>query len=210
MLPKEEWVLAISRQQFNPNWRGFNTDTYKTRELLRSIKDDPLFVPRFEIAEKTTDFLQIIPWYMYRDRKSGQYFAGLRSTSGQETELHNQYVLGFGGHIWPSDLLLQQYVEWGSRELREELIINGKTSRKLMGMVYQQEKPVEKRHLGIVYLIQGDGSIALNSHNQERPEYASGQLMLPEQINQLSIDSWSRPIFNYVNSGSVAVIKKAC
>lgn len=195
---KEENVLVVSRALFLPDWVGLNTDLTRTRNLLKSLRKNPNFLPRYSMAEQTEEYLQIIPWYCYQ--QDGQLFVMQRSTSGGETELHKQYVLGFGGHTLPQDILHPQYVEWGGRERRNEVIIKGQVSKKLLGLIYHDQKPVERRHLGVAYHIEGNGGIRLNLRNEGGVEYCSERMMSPAQIRQIQLDSWSQSVFDHLEN----------
>jgi predicted NUDIX family phosphoesterase len=199
---KEENVLVVSRTLFQPDWIGLNTDLKQTRQLLRTLRKDPNFLPRYSVAELTEDYLQIIPWFCYSN--DGQLFVMQRSTGGGETELHHQYVLGFGGHTLPQDILHPQYAEWGGRELRNEAMITGRVTKKPLGMIYHDQKPVERRHLGIAYQILGSGGIGLNLISEGGIEYSSGEMMTQDQIRKIQLDSWSQSVFEHLISQPIA------
>jgi predicted NUDIX family phosphoesterase len=199
---KEELVLVVSRTQFNPDWTGLNPDLKQTRQLLQTLRRDPNFLLRYSVAEQTEEYLQIIPWFCYS--QANQLFVMQRSNGGGEAELHQQYVLGFGGHTLPQDILHPQYAEWGGRELRNEALITGRVTKKPLGMIYHDQKPVERRHLGIAYQILGSGGIGLNLMNEGGVEYSSGELMTPDQIKQIQLDSWSQSVFDHLTSPPIA------
>ncbi|HQK63790.1 MAG TPA: MazG nucleotide pyrophosphohydrolase domain-containing protein, partial [Candidatus Staskawiczbacteria bacterium] len=70
------------------------------------------------------------------------------------------YQLGVGGHINPIDGATgKDFLEEGMmREWNEEVDFKGNiVSKKLVGILNDDSRPVEKVHLGLVYSFEGDG-----------------------------------------------------
>jgi len=141
----------------------------------KSLFDLPFFmVPREEV-EEDENYLQIIPYISFiftsKDNTDIKFLMYKRGTSGGEGRLHNQYSLGFGGHIDEvpdietfngdvsaavTDAVLKSIV----REIKEELQfdlnkieslnlydhIHNKTS---LIHIYDSENKVDRVHLGL-------------------------------------------------------------
>ena len=104
------------------------------------------------------DYLQIIPYYLFRNR--GRYFNYVRPDKGSETRLHGKVSIGVGGHIDMTDIVADgdgridleaTLTAAGKREGGEEIgveIAHG--SFRFIGTIYAIDTEVDRLHFGIV------------------------------------------------------------
>lgn len=104
------------------------------------------------------EYLQIIPYYLFRNR--GRYFNYVRPDKGSETRLHGKVSIGIGGHVDMTDIeadadgridLEATLEKAGKREGHEEIgveIADG--SFRFIGTIYAVDTEVDRVHFGIV------------------------------------------------------------
>ena len=106
-------------------------------------------------AEEDPGFKQLIPYSLFRHE--GRYLHYFRGKSGGEARLHAQGSLGIGGHINPVDtredhLGEATYMAGVTREIEEELILEGEHPHRVVGLLNDDSNPVGQVHLGVVHL----------------------------------------------------------
>jgi predicted NUDIX family phosphoesterase len=103
-------------------------------------------------------FLQIIPYYLFRNR--GRYFNYVRPDKGSETRLHGKVSIGVGGHVDMTDIvadadgridLSATLDAAGKREGGEEIGVEiAEGSFRYIGTLYAIDTEVDRLHFGIV------------------------------------------------------------
>lgn len=161
-----------------------------------------------DVLETDPTFLQIIPYVLVK--KGGLYLSYVRTTAGGEDRLHGKASIGLGGHIDAQDFLLadngsididRTSRNGAHRELLEELnIYSLQSDFELIGYVQWDVTPVDKVHLGLVFLFD------LDKHARNEPvtiaqlrgeaEDALGdlQFMSVEELREttLELETWTR------------------
>ena len=84
-----------------------------------------------------------------------------RGGSGGEARLHDKGSIGIGGHINPVDRQsghddVSTYLAGVEREIREELVIDGNCTQRVLGVINDDTNDVGAVHLGIVHLFELD------------------------------------------------------
>ncbi len=130
---------------------GLRVDTLD--EFFQVIDEFGFFMDR-ESAEDDPDFKQIIPYCIVAF--GDEVFLMQRRRAGGEQRLHGLYSIGVGGHVEPQDHApgedLTAAVELGlTRELREEVCIQGTFERQRIGVLNDDSNAVGRVHLGVVY-----------------------------------------------------------
>jgi len=157
-MQKSEKVLVMVRDVIfkNEHWQGL-----KTKNLdyyLNLIKNNFQFKLRSEV-ENDPSWQQIIPYIVFNFQD--KYFLYHYLEKAGEERLKNDYILGIGGHINPTDIEgNEDILESGMmREWNEEIEYKGNLiEKKLIGILNDEKRPVEAVHLGLVYLFKGDSS----------------------------------------------------
>lgn len=112
-----------------------------------------------EEAENDPSHKQIIPYSIFVHK--GHILHYTRGGSGGEARLHDKGSIGIGGHINPVDRQEGQddtgtYLAGVEREIREELIINGNCTQRVIGVINDDSNEVGAVHLAIVHLFELD------------------------------------------------------
>lgn len=156
-------VLRSFRQSFT----GFELISPKKLEgLIREIEENGFFHLRYD-CEDDSEILQVIPYtVVFGPDKS--VFAYVRSKNIEEygdKRLFGKHSIGFGGHIIKEDG--PNYVlKCQGREFGEEVTVEGELSNPLLvGTLFSDEQPVDRVHLGLVYITHLDGSIKPNEES---------------------------------------------
>lgn len=138
-------------------WQGLKKDNLDYYVDL--IKNNYEFKRRGDV-ENDPSFQQIIPYMLFSH--NGKFFAYKYIKNAGETRLiNNDYQLGVGGHINKEDIKNGGEVleEGMNREWEEEVDFKGKfLQKKLVGIINDDSRPVERVHLGLVYHFVGDNS----------------------------------------------------
>ncbi|KKU51722.1 MAG: hypothetical protein UX75_C0062G0009 [Candidatus Moranbacteria bacterium GW2011_GWE2_47_10] len=154
-MEKGEKVLAIKGDIIfkEGEWLGFKTENLDY--FYNLIKSNCEFVDR-EKAETDEKYKQIIPYILFKN--GNKFFLYEYIKGATETRLHHNYILGIAGHINPIDNNGNDIIEEGAkREWFEEVVFDGNiTNRKLVGMLNDNRRDVERVHLGLIYVYEGD------------------------------------------------------
>ena len=128
--------------------------------------------------EEDEQFKQIIPYVLLSHQNKIAVYQ--RTKKGGESRLHNQYSIGFGGHIDAFDLayeneainLQQTIANSAQREIDEELLVSEIISKSRLGYIVDNSNPVGRVHVGVV----------------ERWELATDQLESNE--DEIKVSGW--------------------
>lgn len=155
-MKKDEKVLVVPRNIIFKDgvWQGIKTE--KLDYYLSLIKNNYQFKTRGEV-ENDDSWQQIIPYilFSYKDK----YFLYKYLEKAGEKRLVNNYQLGVGGHINLIDVKQNEDIleTAARREWEEEIEYKGKIlGRKLIGILNDDTRQVEKVHLGLIYHFIGD------------------------------------------------------
>ncbi len=137
-------------------WQGLKTDGIE--KLYDLILKNGEFINR-DKAEASEKFQQIIPYILFKNKNKNKFFLYKYLKGAGETRLHRNYILGVAGHINPIDEdkdkdVIEEGIE---RELEEEIEYQGNIlEKKLVGILNDNRREVEKVHLGLIYVYEGD------------------------------------------------------
>jgi predicted NUDIX family phosphoesterase len=152
----DEQILVIKSDIIfkDGRWQGLKTDNLDY--YIDLIKKNCEFRRRGDM-ENDSSFQQIIPYivFNFKDR----YFIYKYLPKTGEQRLVDTYQFGIGGHINPIDGKSDKNVlEAGMmREWDEEVDFKGNLiSKKLIGILKDDSRPVEQVHMGLVYSFVGD------------------------------------------------------
>ena len=109
-----------------------------------------------EAAENDPSHKQIIAYAIFCHQ--GRILHYTRGGSGGEARLHDKGSIGIGGHINPVDRQsghddVSTYLAGVEREIREELVIDGSCTQRVLGVINDDSNDVGAVHLGIVHLL---------------------------------------------------------
>jgi predicted NUDIX family phosphoesterase len=155
-MKEDEKVLVVPAEIIFKDgvWQGIKTDNLDY--YLELIKNNYQFRNRSEV-EDDPSFQQIIPYILFSFKDKFFLYKYIKEAS--EKRLINNYMLGVGGHINPIDFKKNEDILEAAamREWNEEVGFKGNIlEKKLVGIVNDETRPVEKVHLGLVYHFIGD------------------------------------------------------
>jgi predicted NUDIX family phosphoesterase len=173
-------------------WQGLKTDNLDYYVDL--IKNNCEFKRRGDM-ENNDSFQQIIPYILFSF--NNKFFAyKYLANAGEQRLVNNDYQLGVGGHINKEDInggrdILEQGM---MREWEEEVQFRGKLlSKKLVGIINDEARPVEKVHLGLVYHLVGDNM----DIKVKETDKMNGKLFdLKEISGNMSHSPWMQIVYN--------------
>jgi predicted NUDIX family phosphoesterase len=185
-------------------WQGLKTDDLN--HYVDLIKNNYEFKRRGDV-ESDPSYQQIIPYILFSARGgsasggSDKFFAyKYIKKAGEKRLINNECQLGIGGHINKEDVNESKDVlETGMmREWLEEVDFKGNIlEKRLVGILNDESREVEKVHLGLVYHFVGD-----NPDIQiKETEKMEGKLIdLNEVINNTSHSPWTKIVCdNYLS-----------
>lgn len=155
----DEQILVVKSDILfkNGKWQGLKSDNLDY--CIDLIKNNYEFRRRGDI-ETDTSFQQIIPYIVFSF--ANKFFAyKYIKNAGEKRLVNNDYQLGVGGHINKEDIKTNKDIleEGMTREWEEEVDFKGKfLEKKLVGIINDDRREVEKVHLGLVYHFVGDSS----------------------------------------------------
>jgi predicted NUDIX family phosphoesterase len=190
-----EEIIVIRRDilfKNAPAWHGLKqVDMNYYSNLIASSKE----VMLRGAAENDVNYKQIIPYIVFKYQD--MYFLMQRGSKSTESRLANKYSLGIGGHLRAHDITSSNVVEWGQRELKEEVNYDGNISYEVLGIINDDTYDVGKVHIGIVLCATGDSdSITIRS------ELSMGTLVnLETCIAHFSkLETWSQHIVTFLQN----------
>jgi predicted NUDIX family phosphoesterase len=176
MSKDDEQILVVKSDILfeKGKWQGLKQDNLDY--YIDLIKKNCEFKRRGDM-ETNESYQQIIPYiiFKYQDK----YFLYRYLKQAYEQRLMNDYIIGVGGHVNKEDIKPGEDVleagrdrEWDEEvEYKDELI-----NKKLIGILKDSGRPVERVHLGLVYLFEG---LTPNISVKEK-EKMTGELVDPK------------------------------
>jgi dCTP deaminase len=140
---------------------GFESIDSSIESGLLSAINNGFFQSRYDCEEDEL-ILQPIPYIViaHPDNAVFSYVRAKDIKDYGDKRLFGQHSLGVGGHIDRKDApdFIKECIE---RELKEEVIFKGSRSRMpiLAGTLMAYDKPVDRVHFGLVYVIMTDGAV---------------------------------------------------
>ncbi|MEM4066674.1 MAG: hypothetical protein QXV17_07430 [Candidatus Micrarchaeaceae archaeon] len=154
----DENALVLPVNKINYLFRHGAFKVIPIAELQQLINNNGRFVAR-DKAESDESIRQIIP-YVIMQNANDLYLIVKRLSTQTEQRLHGMYSIGLGGHINDQDTGDTPWMKFLSgmeREMNEEVIIKKVLEApKYVGVIMDSSTPVNKVHLGIVYLLKAD------------------------------------------------------
>ncbi|MCX6720645.1 MAG: hypothetical protein NTW11_02470 [Candidatus Staskawiczbacteria bacterium] len=151
----DEQVLVVKSEILfaDGRWQGLKTDNLDYYVDL--IRNNCEFRRRGDM-ETDLSYQQIISYILFNYQN--KYFLYRYLKQAYEQRLMNDYIVGVGGHINKEDVKPgEDIIEAGvEREWEEEVTYNGNLTKKLVGILCDNRRPVERVHLGLVYVFEGD------------------------------------------------------
>lgn len=154
-----ERILVITRQLFDDlgAFQGLQRDVDAYLPSLLDPRNN-FFLLRDD-AEGDPSHKQIIPYAVFRHRERILHY--VRGSSSGEQRLASLGSIGIGGHINASDfaedhLGFETYRNGVEREIREELVINGSFTHRIVALLNDDSNDVGRVHLGVVHLVDLD------------------------------------------------------
>jgi predicted NUDIX family phosphoesterase len=154
-----EQVLVVSAELLRRigYFQGFTGDVDRyVGTLLDSVHTS--YRPRHEV-ETDVAYKQLIPYVLFCHGDGGgckTLFQYTRGTKQDESRLRGRRSVGIGGHIATRDTVVNGHAnafsEGMQRELAEEVSIETPYRQRCVGLINDDETPVGRVHLGIVYL----------------------------------------------------------
>ncbi len=173
-------------------WQGLKKDNLEY--YLDLINKNYEFKRRGDVEEDDS-YQQIIPYILFSFEN--RFFAyKYLVNAGEQRLVNNDYQLGVGGHINQEDVMGSQNVlETGMmREWQEEVDFKGNLlQKKLVGIINDDSRPVEKVHLGLVFHFIGDND---NIQIREIDKMEGKLFELKEIENNLGHSPWMKIVYD--------------
>lgn len=146
-----EEVLVIKTKTIFPDgiWEGFRQ--LDEKEFIEFINSNSEYLKRGYV-ETDESYQQVIAQIILKVGK--KIFIHKVAQTGSESRLHDLWPILLGGHINNTDKDISKAFD---REFSEEINYRGKIiSKKFLGVVKLHDNPVNKVHVGLVWLYEGD------------------------------------------------------
>jgi predicted NUDIX family phosphoesterase len=166
-------------------------------DIVELIRKHGSYQLRNNTLEQDKNFKQVIPYIVVKD--TDKYFFANRSARGSENRLRMKGTMAFGGHVRAEDVEGRGLLEWGKRELEEELKVKSQVkSVRFLGLVNRLRDEVDLVHVGLLILATVEGR---EVEILEKDKFSgSGWLRLEELRRIEHIEGWSRLV---IDSGLV-------
>jgi len=153
-----EDVLVVKTNKLFPDgvWQGFKKldEDY----FINFINSNSEYLKR-GFAETDDSYQQIVAQIILKVGK--KIFIHKVAQTGSESRLHDLWPIFIGGHINNSDKNISDAFD---REFSEEIDYSGKIiSKKFLGAVKLHDNPVNRVHIGLVWLYEGDTELFENT-----------------------------------------------
>jgi predicted NUDIX family phosphoesterase len=146
-----EEVMVVKTTTLFPDgvWEGFKQLDQK--KFLTFINKNSEYLKR-GFTETDDNFQQIVAQIILKVGK--KIFIHKVAQTGSESRLHDLWPIFLGGHINNTDRDISSAFD---REFKEEINYKGKiVSKKFWGVVKLHDNPVNKVHVGLVWIYEGD------------------------------------------------------
>lgn len=169
------------------------------RNSIERAVEDGFFQSRYD-CEDDDLILQPIPYVIIfgKDNTAFSYVRASDIKDYGDKRLFGKHSIGVGGHVKESDgsdNLLQNCIK---REVfEEEIAFDGDASKPILaGTIFSRDKPVDKVHFGLVYIIRTTGEV-----KPKESSFVSGGLRAISEIQADDInkyETWSRIIIPHL------------
>ena len=200
-----EFVFVVPRARLfsecAPHGVAVFGDEWSQDAFETCVREDGFFVER-AYAEEAPHLKQVIPYTLVA---RGQEFLLLQRTKGGgESRLHDKLSLGVGGHVNPVDAI-DTNAGAGARRLRaplpaatrrevleEELIVEGETRLRTVGLLNDDTNAVGAVHVGLVQVLELlDGDARVREVDQLRGEFVTREELLARHRSGANFETWS-------------------
>ncbi len=124
-------------------------------DVIKVLTEKRGFFVRREKAEKDESVRQMIPYVVVRN-EDGLYLLVKRLKAQTESRLHGFYSIGIGGHVNDRDEGHSPWLKFLSgmeREVNEEISVENYNWPEYLGLIIENNTPVNRVHLGVVFTI---------------------------------------------------------
>ncbi|MFH0889726.1 MAG: NUDIX domain-containing protein [Candidatus Aenigmatarchaeota archaeon] len=167
------------------------------KNLFATICKNRFFVDR-DKAENNETLKQIIPYCIVVNNSK---IVVVKRKNPGEKRLKDLLSIGIGGHINPVDDTGDVYENAARRELNEELKTDKILSLEPVGFLNLDDIPVNRVHLGLVYVARVAGNVEVIDSGLE------GELKNIAEIATLSdkMEGWSRELAKAIANGKIKI-----
>jgi predicted NUDIX family phosphoesterase len=206
MARKMEHILAMSRTAAD-KIAGYKSGFFPFSEGAERfpVEIDDLWVGSRDILEQDTEYAQIIPYAIVE--RFGNVLVYRRTNKGGESRLHDNWSIGFGGHISVGDISVSKdgnlidlettVANCTLRELNEELKIEAGMSFEAYGYLRSYKTEVDEVHSGFVMIARTESMVVEQEDAIEIVGWRS-----PEDLYKSAefekLESWSKIVIKYV------------
>lgn len=204
-MAKSQHIVAV--QTALPTFTGFKRcdpfEALNSEDVVIGFRPNLEDLDPREAMQGDKATLQLIPYILIRSED--EYLVYVRPSAGNETRLHGKVSIGLGGHVDIEDVIhecsvldLKKTIRLAAaREVEEETGgVLGNSDIKWTGLIYRDDGPVDRVHLGIV------GVVDLDSHQRADIGYSKeigeiafkGMEEIPKAYADYEIEAWSKAI----------------
>ena len=187
VVPRGDLFPDCYPQGLVPFGSGSDADGLDAETFARRVREHGFFVERSK-AEVTPEWKQVIPYIV--TVANGDVLVMRRLSAGGEARLHDKTSIGVGGHINPEDADSTadapsadpahagdpiEGATW--REIGEELVVDGETSLRSVGILNDDSNAVGAVHVGLVRVLEVRRTVCI----RER-QVLEGELVHPSAL----------------------------
>ena len=167
----------------------------------QAVVEHGFFVERAR-AEVEPTWKQIIPYTALM--RGGDVFLVRRLKKGGEARLHDKLSIGIGGHINPIDLPSEgprdPIAAATTRELEEELNVDGTWTSAPLGVLNDDTNPVGAVHVGFVQVIQLEGDACVRETDQLEGDWTSLEELARLAESDANFETWSSLLLPHLSA----------
>ena len=204
-MAKNQHIVAV--QTALPAFTGFKRcdpfEALNSEDVVIGFRPNLEELDPREVMQGGKATLQLIPYILIRDGE--EHLVYVRPAAGNETRLHGKVSIGLGGHVDIEDVIHKDSVLdlkgtiklAGTREVEEETGgILGNADIDWIGLIYRDDGPVDRVHLGVVGVIDLDfGQRDDIGYSKEIGEFAfKGLEEIPRAYADYEVEAWSKAI----------------